>query len=213
MHDVNKWVAWVMQCYLFSKEGIKHNITKTRQETAIKLSQHPSLTDNLDSNIIVNIQFAVCALIDEWMFEQGIASWQQYPLQVEFFNDYTAGEVFFERLDSLKKAHTKNELPLLIYYICLQLGFKGKYLDPASSELNKLKRTLYSLLHPPLENTKQDYKMSNKHECQNHKKHLMALLSTIILVWSTSKAISLYQSTTINNDLHIIELLKAEKPY
>ncbi len=64
-------------------------------------------------------KYALAAVIDE---NVGWAS----RLEQEFFNRNVAGEEFFTRLEELKKAKGRNEV-LAIYYICLTLGFEGKY--------------------------------------------------------------------------------------
>jgi type VI secretion system protein ImpK len=64
-------------------------------------------------------KYAIVAIIDENM---GWAS----RLEQEFFRRNVAGEEFFTRLEELKKAKGRNEV-LEVYYICLALGFEGRY--------------------------------------------------------------------------------------
>ncbi len=64
-------------------------------------------------------KYALVAIIDE---NVGWAS----RLEQEFFSRNVAGEEFFTRLEEIKKTKGRNEL-LEIYYICLTLGFEGKY--------------------------------------------------------------------------------------
>ena len=68
---------------------------------------------------IRDAQYAIVAVIDE---NVGWAS----RLEQEFFNRNVAGEEFFSRLEELKKAKGRNET-LKVYYVCLALGFEGKF--------------------------------------------------------------------------------------
>jgi type VI secretion system protein ImpK len=76
-----------------------------------------------------DIAFAVVALIDEVALTKGEAMrqhWQTAPLQMHFFNENVAGETFFSRLQALRGDHNRAEA-LRAYYLCLALGFQGKY--------------------------------------------------------------------------------------
>jgi type VI secretion system protein ImpK len=57
------------------------------------------------------------------------ANWPRLPLQAELFGHQLAGEIFFQEL---QKALTRNDSQevadlLEVYYLCLLLGFKGRY--------------------------------------------------------------------------------------
>jgi len=64
-------------------------------------------------------KYALVALIDETV---GWAS----RLEQEYFGKNVAGEEFFTRLEQIKEAKGRHEA-LEVYYICLTLGFEGKY--------------------------------------------------------------------------------------
>jgi type VI secretion system protein ImpK len=54
--------------------------------------------------------------------------WEQLPLQLEHFREHLAGVKFFERLDALlEHPETESADVVEVYYLCLLLGFKGKY--------------------------------------------------------------------------------------
>jgi type VI secretion system protein ImpK len=48
-------------------------------------------------------------------------------LQAELFGLNYAGEEFFRRLDDLRRRPQEHVQVLEVYYLCLVLGFKGKY--------------------------------------------------------------------------------------
>ncbi len=72
-------------------------------------------------------RFAVCAWVDEKILASNWphrTSWQREQLQRRYYNTTNAGEEFFERMNSLGP-HQRDVRE--IYYLCLCLGFKGRY--------------------------------------------------------------------------------------
>jgi type VI secretion system protein ImpK len=49
------------------------------------------------------------------------------PLQLELYEQYDAGEVFFENLDEMLAQPMAHAEVLEVYYLCMTLGFKGRY--------------------------------------------------------------------------------------
>ncbi len=77
----------------------------------------------------VDAKYAVCAYIDEQVLASpwpGRNFWVNRPLQLLYFNENTAGEGFFTRLEALRRNPARANV-LAIYYACIQLGFVGKY--------------------------------------------------------------------------------------
>ena len=65
------------------------------------------------------------------------ADWPRKPLQEELFGIHMAGEVFFQNLDKLLARQDSPELAdiLEIHYLCLLLGFRGRYSVGGKAEL------------------------------------------------------------------------------
>jgi len=53
--------------------------------------------------------------------------WEKFPLQLEYFGEQLAGVKFFEKLDEFIKAIKTEADVVEVYYLCMLLGFKGKY--------------------------------------------------------------------------------------
>jgi type VI secretion system protein ImpK len=74
-------------------------------------------------------RYAIAAFIDEQVVKgdwPGRTQWLSRPLQFLYFNENTAGEGFFAHIAALEgQAHRAHVLE--IYYLCLELGFQGKY--------------------------------------------------------------------------------------
>lgn len=76
-----------------------------------------------------DLRFALVAFADELMqlapgrFQE---FWTSHLLQELFFDQSLAGEVFYERLAQLR-ADTRRHGVLLVYYLCMLFGYRGKY--------------------------------------------------------------------------------------
>lgn len=79
---------------------------------------------------IEHAKFAVVAFIDETILSsdwQGTDEWMKTPIQLELYDQFDAGEVFFDRLQELQEDPEFNAGVMEVYYLCMTLGFKGKY--------------------------------------------------------------------------------------
>lgn len=78
------------------------------------------------------VKFALAAFMDETVLIADFPlreEWEKYPLQLEYVGEHLAGLTFFERLDALMK-NSEGEADtdvVEVCYICLLLGYKGKY--------------------------------------------------------------------------------------
>lgn len=84
--------------------------------------------------------FAVVAFLDESVLNlqsQVFADWVRKPLQEELFGRHTAGEIFFDQLQHLLGRRESAQLAdlLEVYYLCILLGFVGKYSISGRGEL------------------------------------------------------------------------------
>jgi len=72
-------------------------------------------------------RFAVCAWVDEALLGSawpGKTEWQRDSLQRKYFQTSDAGQEFFERLNRLGQQQRDARE---IYYLCLAMGFKGRF--------------------------------------------------------------------------------------
>jgi type VI secretion system protein ImpK len=79
---------------------------------------------------VLDVVFALVAFLDEsvvcseWEYK---SEWRSSPMQFRRFGRDDAGEEFFARLNSIRGERIVRTDVLLIYYLCLTLGFKGRY--------------------------------------------------------------------------------------
>ena len=78
---------------------------------------------------MTDAKFALAAFADEVIYHStwpGKTQWLNNPLQLQFFGINTAGDGFFINLDNLHGQRGRNHVAQ-IYFLCLSLGFQGKY--------------------------------------------------------------------------------------
>ena len=96
---------------------------------------------NISSEDIYVAKYAFCASIDEAILANApniSYEWQRKPLQLIFFGDHLAGEKFFIFLEEARRIGAARIQSLEIFYMCLLLGFKGKYFIDVNNEVNHL---------------------------------------------------------------------------
>ncbi|QQS36595.1 MAG: DotU family type IV/VI secretion system protein [Ignavibacteriales bacterium] len=110
----------------------------------------------IDNEKITLSKFALVAFLDETIIS---SSWNQKeqwlaePLQIMMFDTFNAGEEFFTNLNQLRQRSSGNKDTLEIYYLCLALGFKGKYQLQSPENLRRVIDDLNMELHPEMYNT------------------------------------------------------------
>jgi type VI secretion system protein ImpK len=87
--------------------------------------------------------FALVAFLDESVLnlrKPAFDDWVRKPLQEELFGRHVAGETFFENLNHLLGRRDSPELAdvIEVYYLCLLLGYLGRYSISSKSDLRAL---------------------------------------------------------------------------
>lgn len=136
-------------------------------------------------------RFAVCAWIDEAILNSSWAQkgqWQKEPLQRLLYQTSDAGEEFFEKLNSLG-LHQREVRE--VYYLCLALGFTGRFINPGDETLlEHLKSSNVKILLgssvglPSLENTQlfpEAYPLQKEAQTQPQRKWQFPILTIVVL--------------------------------
>ena len=80
---------------------------------------------------IVNVaKFALASFVDETVLTGDFhlkEEWEKYPLQLEYFGEQLAGDKFFGKLQAMIAQIGQTADAVEIYYVCMLLGFKGRY--------------------------------------------------------------------------------------
>jgi type VI secretion system protein ImpK len=75
-------------------------------------------------------KYAIVALMDETVLSVPGACrdyWISRPMQLDYFGDNIAGQEVYEKLQKLLLQPENKKDVLEVYYLCLALGFEGKY--------------------------------------------------------------------------------------
>lgn len=79
---------------------------------------------------IESARYALVALLDETVLSlpgQCRDYWIGRPLQLDLFGTSVAGQEFYRRLEMILENPGAHDQLLEVYYLCLSLGFEGKY--------------------------------------------------------------------------------------
>lgn len=100
--------------------------------------------------IIQVSKFALAAFVDETVLTGDFhlkEEWEKFPLQLEYFGEQLAGEKFFDKLEAMLRQIEVTADAVEIFYVCMLLGFKGKYAVYEQDKLlNIMQRTADALV-------------------------------------------------------------------
>src|SRR5580704_11128010 len=105
---------------------------RARMRQALRVAEQEARSRGCSAEDVKQAIFAMVAFLDESALSSGnpvFANWPRLPLQAELFGHQLAGEIFFQELQktmSRSDSHEAADL-LEVYYLCLLLGFKGRY--------------------------------------------------------------------------------------
>src|SRR3954454_75966 len=127
-----------------NRQGVTDaNAFRHHTREAIKTAAGQALAAGYPAEDAKLATFAVVAFLDESVLNSRnpiFADWARQPLQEELFGTHIAGEVFFQNLQQLLGRSDSPDLAdlLEIYYLCLLLGFGGRYSVGNRGELTQV---------------------------------------------------------------------------
>jgi type VI secretion system protein ImpK len=103
------------------------------------------------NEFVVAARYALCAALDEAVLSTpwGTQSeWAQQTLLVTLHREAWGGEKFFDMLDRIKKDPAKHIDLIELQYLCIALGFTGKYRvsDGGQTRLAQIQHELYQII-------------------------------------------------------------------
>jgi type VI secretion system protein ImpK len=118
-----------------------------QMKQALRLAEQEAGSRGYAQEDVKQVIFAVVAFLDESALSSRnpvFADWARLPLQAEMFGHQLGGEVFFQELQRVLNRSDSHEVTdlLEVYYLCLLLGFKGRYAAGASGELRSIIATV-----------------------------------------------------------------------
>lgn len=122
---------------------------RRRTKKLLDDAERKALRTAVSPDGIRTAKFALVAFIDETVLSSDWSqkeAWTNTPLQLELYDRYDAGEVFFDRLEELRQNPEANPEALEVYYLCMTLGFKGQYQIHGQEHLRELIEETYEEL-------------------------------------------------------------------
>jgi type VI secretion system protein ImpK len=106
------------------------NELRERLIAEIREFESRALTKGASQSQMDIAKYLLCALLDETVLNTPWGSrsgWGHNSLSSLFYKKLVGGEEFFQILDRLKQQPSQNQDLLELAYLCLSLGFEGKY--------------------------------------------------------------------------------------
>jgi type VI secretion system protein ImpK len=173
------------------KLGTVHEVRETFIENINIFANNLSMYEIEDSEELV-ARYVLCTLVDELVNTTYFGrenDWSSNSLLNIFHNESYGGDNFFKLLDKFLKAPAKYIFMLEFMYVCLSLGFEGKYrLDNSKKyELMQLKDSLYKQIkivkgRGSLKFYKQERASKTKHRLFYKMSYLVISLFTLIVL-------------------------------
>ena len=131
-NDLVTFAGPLFDLILRLKAGIVAPSNDLRPQVAGMLNDFEKRAERyrFSSKIVQVSKFALASFVDETVLINNFPmrnEWERNPLQLEYFGEQLAGNKFFEKLDSMLKQIEVTQDAVEIYYVCMLLGFKGRY--------------------------------------------------------------------------------------
>lgn len=119
-----------------------------RFSTGIKTFETRTLHQGIETGHVMSARYVLCSVIDEAVVTTTWGSrsdWSRTSLLSRFHNETFGGEKFFQLLERLSRDPVKHVALLELMYLCLSIGFEGKYrvMERGGAQLEVVRDALY----------------------------------------------------------------------
>ncbi|KTC63680.1 hypothetical protein AO262_21460 [Pseudomonas fluorescens ABAC62] len=144
--------AWdlLSQVVQFKGDCARENLQSLndRLSSGITAFETRALYQGAENSQVMSARYVLCSVIDEAVVTTAWGSrsdWSKTSLLSRFHNETIGGEKFFQLLERLSRDPLKHLAMLELMYLCLSLGFEGKYrvMDRGALQLEALRDGLY----------------------------------------------------------------------
>jgi type VI secretion system protein ImpK len=127
-------------------EGLREQLIRQMRDFE-QCARAKGLTDP----VVLPARYVLCALVDESVLDTPWGSqsvWAKRGLLISFHNEAWGGEKFFDALDRLLAYPSGNLHLLELMYLCLALGFEGRYRvrDGGRDQLERVREQLFQTI-------------------------------------------------------------------
>ncbi len=119
-----------------------------RLSSAVRSFETRARHDGAQSSEVMAARYVLCSVIDEAVVTTSWGSqsdWSKMSLLSSFHNETFGGEKFFQLLERMSRDPIKHLAMLELMYLCLSLGFEGKYrvMERGLLQLEQVRDALY----------------------------------------------------------------------
>jgi len=118
-----------------------------QMKRALQAAEQDALSRGYNQEDVRRVLFAVVAFLDESVLgsrDPVFADWPRLPLQAELYHHQLAGEIVFQELQKVLSRNDSLEVAdvLEVFYLCLLLGFQGRYAAGGRGELQMIMNSI-----------------------------------------------------------------------
>lgn len=122
-----------------------------RLTNEIKTFEARARDQGIRQEIILSARYLMCSVLDEAVLNTPWGSesaWAQRTLLTVFHSETSGGEKSFLVLDRMRQSPADNLDILELFYICLSLGFEGKYrlINRGREALDQIREELFAII-------------------------------------------------------------------
>lgn len=140
--------------YEKTRQSVKHPDVgglHQRLVNEIKAFEARARDQGIRQEIILSARYLMCSVLDEAVLNTPWGSesaWAQRTLLTVFHSETSGGEKSFLILDRMRQAPADNLDIIELFYICLSLGFEGKYrlINRGRDALDQIKEDLFAII-------------------------------------------------------------------
>ncbi|MGB3127029.1 MAG: type IVB secretion system protein IcmH/DotU [Pseudomonas sp.] len=119
-----------------------------RLASAVTQFEARALQSGVENNQVVSARYVLCSVIDEAVVTTpwgNRSDWSKVSLLSRFHNETFGGEKVFQLLERLSRDPVKHLAMLELLYVCLAIGFEGKYriMERGASQLEAVRDALH----------------------------------------------------------------------
>ena len=144
--------ALYYEIYLIERGDSNLNSTRLRERIIQKMDSHMKALAELgyENTHIMIIRYILSTFIDELL---GAVQWKgadgwlhQHSVLGHYYQETYGGEKFFQLLNQFAQEPSKYIQHMKLMYVCLSLGYKGKYarLQNDNGQVEKVRQELYA---------------------------------------------------------------------
>ncbi len=144
--------AWELlaQVVLLKTSSGRENLQtlNDRLSSGISTFEAHALHRDVEAGQVMSARYVLCSVIDEAVVTTAWGSrsdWSRTSLLSRFHNETFGGEKFFLLLERLSRDPVKHVAMLELMYLCLSMGFEGKYrvMERGGAQLEAVSDALY----------------------------------------------------------------------